>query len=593
MTDDPAVPPPDGRLVGGRYRLGRRLGRGGMGAVWQARDEVLDRDVAVKEVSPPPGLAQDERERLRERTLREARAAARIRSTAAVTVYDVVEHDDEPWVVMELLPPRSLADVLREDGPLTPRRAAHVGLRLLEALVAAHGAGVLHRDVKPSNVVFDSRGEAVLTDFGIASLDGDPTVTTTGAIIGSPGYVAPERAHGGPASTASDLWSLGVTLATAVHGRSPFERETPLATMLAAVQDPLPDAVATGPLGAVVSGLLEKDPADRLDAAAARRLLDEVAAAGTDETATQAPPGPVAPAPPLTPPDGGPGTRPTAERTQALRPVAAGAVREGTAGRRRPAVLGVVAAVLGVLLVGAVVAALLDLPGGSSGEAAPAPSATAPSARAEPTAGSAAPEGSEDPARDPDPGGADGGGTDEGDPDGGDTDAGDTDEDGPDEDGPDEDGTARGDGAVPDGFERYDNGRYSLVVPAGWSAEPDGDTRVRFQDPDSRRYLLVEEGGEPSGEPVEDWQAQEPVVAGRLDGYELLGIEEADFRGFEAADWQFTWEPGGGTVRVLNRNVVDERSDRAFALYWQVPVEQWDDSRPLFDEVARSFRPAR
>jgi serine/threonine protein kinase len=202
-----------------------------MGVVWAGRDEVLARAVAIKEVTPPTGLTDEQRVHLRERTLREARAAARINSRAAVTVYDVVEEDGRPWIVMELLPPRTLADVLREEGPLPEEAAARVGLRVLDALSAAHGAGVLHRDVKPANVLYDSTGQAVLTDFGIASLDGDPSMTTTGTIIGSPGYVAPERALGQPPSPASDLWSLGVLLATAVHGRSPFERDSPLATL--------------------------------------------------------------------------------------------------------------------------------------------------------------------------------------------------------------------------------------------------------------------------------------------------------------------------------------------------------------------------
>ena len=274
-----------GRLVGGRYQLLRSLGRGGMGVVWAARDVTLDRDVAIKEVTLPPGLDEGQRAQLRERTLREARAAARIRSEAAVTVYDVVEEDGRPWIVMELLPPRSLAEVIREEGPLPADRAARTGLRLLEALSAAHTAGVLHRDVKPANVLFDATGRAVLTDFGIASLEGDPSMTTTGTVVGSPGYVAPERALGRPPSPASDLWSLGVTLAAAVHGRSPFEKDTPLATVVAAMQDLLPQAVVTGPLGDVIDRLLAKDPAERPDVDEARRLL-EAAASGVAPAGT-------------------------------------------------------------------------------------------------------------------------------------------------------------------------------------------------------------------------------------------------------------------------------------------------------------------
>jgi hypothetical protein len=279
-----------GHLVGGRYLLRHSLGRGGMGVVWAARDITLDRDVAVKEVTLPPGLDERQRTQLRERTLREARAAARIRSEAAVTVYDVVEEGGRPWIVMELLPPRSLADVVREEGPLPLDQAARTGLRLLDALAAAHAAGVLHRDVKPANVLFDASGQAVLTDFGIASLEGDPSMTTTGTVVGSPGYVAPERALGRPPSPATDLWSLGVTLAAAVHGRSPFEKDTPLATIVAAMQDPLPEAVVTGPLGPVIDRLLSKDPDGRPDLTETRRLLQAaVSGAGAAGTTTVMP----------------------------------------------------------------------------------------------------------------------------------------------------------------------------------------------------------------------------------------------------------------------------------------------------------------
>jgi serine/threonine protein kinase len=191
----------DDRLLGGPYRLGEPLGHGGMGVVWAGRDELLGRDVAVKEVVPSHDLAADDREKLFRRTLREARAAARISSAAAVTVLDVVEEDARPWIVMERLAARSLADVIAEEGPLPARRAAELGLDVLDALQAAASVGVLHRDVKPANVMLlRSTGRAVLTDFGIATLEGDATVTTTGLLLGSPAYMSPERARGEPAT---------------------------------------------------------------------------------------------------------------------------------------------------------------------------------------------------------------------------------------------------------------------------------------------------------------------------------------------------------------------------------------------------------
>ena len=263
------------RLIGSRYRLTEPLGRGGMGTVWAAVDEVLDREVAVKEVIPPDWLSTEDQESLRSRTMREARAAARISSRAAVTVFDVVEEDGKPWIVMERLRAGTLTELLREEGPLPADRVARIGLRLLEALSAAHTAGVLHRDVKPSNVMITGDGEAVLTDFGIASLAGDPTLTVTGMLIGSPAYMAPERARGGPATPAGDLWSLGCTLYTAVEGRGPFAKEGPLATLTAVITDEPYPPVRAGALAPVLLALLAKDPAERPDALAAAAMLAE------------------------------------------------------------------------------------------------------------------------------------------------------------------------------------------------------------------------------------------------------------------------------------------------------------------------------
>ena len=278
---------PSGRWLAGRYRLESVLGRGGMGVVWAAHDEVLDRPVAIKEVTPVAGLDPAERDELRRRTLHEARAAARMSSPAVVMVYDVVEQAGEPWIVMERLAPRTLADVLDERGPLPPDEVATLGLRLLDGLDAAHRAGVLHRDVKPSNVMF--RGDpsagavlsaAVLTDFGIARFLGDPTATATGTLIGSPAFVAPERARGEKASAASDLWGLGVTLWIAAEGVSPFHREGTLQTLSAVLTEDLPHPRSTGPLAALLTGLLQKDPAQRLTAARLRPLLEQAQGSG-------------------------------------------------------------------------------------------------------------------------------------------------------------------------------------------------------------------------------------------------------------------------------------------------------------------------
>ncbi|WP_067833048.1 serine/threonine-protein kinase [Actinomadura kijaniata] len=265
------------RVLGGRYRLRDRIGDGGMGTVWAAVDETLRRDVAVKEVRIPEGLAPEARRRLVERARREARAASLVDHPNVVTVHDVVVEDDRPWIVMELVGGDSLARMVEARGPWRPEHVAHLGLKLLDALEAAHARGVVHRDVKPSNVLID-RDRVVLTDFGIAGIDGDVGLTGTGEFTGSPGFTAPEVLREQPAGPASDLWALGATLYTAVEGRAPFQRDTPMATLGAVLtEEPTPPRHA-GSLAPLLWHLLQKDPAERMRPDAARQVLRNVAA---------------------------------------------------------------------------------------------------------------------------------------------------------------------------------------------------------------------------------------------------------------------------------------------------------------------------
>ncbi|MFI9807715.1 protein kinase [Streptomyces sp. NPDC052301] len=278
----PAVPPPSraqdpgaGRLVAGRYRLLGKLGHGGMGTVWRAKDETVDREVAVKEPRVPDHLPERERANAFERMRREARAAARLDHPAVVTVHDVAVVDGRPWIVMELVRGRTLGSVLQE-GTMGPREAARVGLEVLGALEAAHAAGVLHRDVKPDNVLLGRHDRVVLTDFGIAQIEGDSRLTDTGGFVGSPEYIAPERVLGQRPGPASDLWSLGVLLYTATEGVSPFRRSNTPATLQSVLNaHPASPAAARGPLAEVIDGLLRKDPAHRPPAARVRALLEE------------------------------------------------------------------------------------------------------------------------------------------------------------------------------------------------------------------------------------------------------------------------------------------------------------------------------
>ncbi|MYU32629.1 protein kinase [Streptomyces sp. SID8358] len=266
----------EGRLLAGRYRLGEVLGRGGMGTVWRAADETLGRTVAVKELRFPSAIDEDEKRRLITRTLREAKAIARIRNTSAVTVYDVVDEDDRPWIVMELIEGKSLAEAIREDGVLTPRRAAEVGLAILDVLRSAHREGILHRDVKPSNVLIAEDGRVVLTDFGIAQVEGDPSVTSTGMLVGAPSYISPERARGHKPGPPADLWSLGGLLYACVEGCPPYDKGSAIATLTAVMTEPVDPPKNAGPLTEVIYGLLTRDPEQRLDDAGARVLLNAV-----------------------------------------------------------------------------------------------------------------------------------------------------------------------------------------------------------------------------------------------------------------------------------------------------------------------------
>jgi serine/threonine protein kinase len=276
-----------GLLLAGRYRLGDSIGRGGMGRVWRAHDEVLHRTVAVKELTAAQYVQEADRAVLLARTQTEARAAARINHPAVVTVHDVLEHDDRPWIVMELVDGPSLADAVKESGRILPREAARIGLWTLRALRAAHAAGVLHRDVKPGNVLLARDGRVLLTDFGIAQVEGDSTITRTGEIVGSVDYLAPERVRGSAPGPASDLWALGATLFTAVEGKSPFRRTSPISTMQAVVEEE-PGALTYGAaLAPVIQALLRKDPDARPSADEAETMLAE-AAEGRRSSAAQA-----------------------------------------------------------------------------------------------------------------------------------------------------------------------------------------------------------------------------------------------------------------------------------------------------------------
>ncbi|GGX02571.1 hypothetical protein GCM10010297_25490 [Streptomyces malachitofuscus] len=392
-----------GRVLAGRYRVTARLGRGGMGVVWKAVDEVLGREVAVKELRTYSDAAGPELADLGLRMQREARAAARVRHPGVIAVHDIAEVDGRPLIVMELIDGPSLDDVLRDRGTLDPHEAAGIGAKVMDALAAAHRAGVLHRDVKPGNILLDRSGRVVLTDFGIATMedpgDGAATqLTRSGEIVGSLDYLAPERAQGAVPGPASDVWALGATLYAAVEGASPFRRTSTFSTLTAIVSEPLPESHRSGALAPVLGRLMDKRPEARPEAAQACELLEAVAAGADAQTAALRPPAP-APVPgrtetelavPAVPPGFGPpeagGVGPGAV---AARPVPdassspTGTMSSPSGSRRRRRVLLAALAVTVVVAAAGVTAAVVDSQDGKRGDAhAGAASADVPSSPA-------------------------------------------------------------------------------------------------------------------------------------------------------------------------------------------------------------------
>ncbi|WP_345670104.1 serine/threonine-protein kinase [Streptomyces phyllanthi] len=359
----------DRRVVDGRFELEARLGGGGMGTVWRARDLLLHRSVAVKEVRPTdPDLAEYDpgtARMLRERVLREARSLARVQHPNVVTIHHIVDGGEGtyPWLVMELVDGGSLADRLAR-GPLAPAEAARIGRGVLDALCAAHAAGVQHRDVKPANVLLRTDGRPVLTDFGIAAIREATALTATGSIIGTPDYMAPERVSGESGGPSADLWSLAMMLYVAVEGHHPLRRGTTLATLAGGLREDVPPPVRAGALTPVLEQVLVRDPAARPDAEAVDRMLATVAEAGEDPEPTSYP---------LAPPqDAVPVARPVPVPQPATPAVfGPGARGQGAPGRRRPLRVVAASVAAGAVLAGGVIWVALSGGEGNDGAASP------------------------------------------------------------------------------------------------------------------------------------------------------------------------------------------------------------------------------
>ncbi|MFC3998173.1 serine/threonine-protein kinase [Nocardiopsis sediminis] len=555
-----------GRLLARRYRLTEPIGEGGMGRVWQGADELLDRPVAIKELSIPPHLPQHEIDVLRTRMLREAHSAAQLSHPSIITVYDVVETDDRPWIVMELVRGPSLGDILKRDGTMAPERAATIGLQVAAALAVAHDRGIVHRDIKPGNVLIAGK-RAVLTDFGIARVEGTTNLTRTGLLVGSPGYLAPEQAHGRKATPATDMWSLGVTLYQAVQGVTPFGRDTPVATLTAIVTEDVPPPDAAGPLRPLLERLLDKEPGNRPTVHEAARMLHEVSAAAAPagkkkpakakkekkERKERA----AAPAPPPGPgPEAGAAAAPPAPPQPPAGAAPAGAPAQGRSGGQGRSIAPVVIAVVLALALAVGVGFWLGANGGT--EAEPTGSEVAGDPGAGQAGASPSPSAEEEAA---------------------DAGSGDGEEDAED----DAPATAR--------YE--DETGFALDLPDGWELDRREGTSVFFDVPGGG-YLQIDQTDQPAGNAKDDWERQEGAISGNFAGYDLEGIDELDEdyldRYISAADWEFTYDGSDGRMHAVNRAFHTE--EKGYALFLVSPEAEWDRNRALLDPMTESFEPA-
>ncbi|ANW18565.1 serine/threonine-protein kinase [Streptomyces clavuligerus] len=558
-----------GQLLAGRYRLGESIGRGGMGRVWRAEDEMLNRAVAIKELTAGMYASEADRRILHVRTRNEARAAARISHPCVVTVHDVLVHDDRPWIVMQFVDGRSLADAAKESGRVPVADAARIGLQVLRGLNAAHRAGVLHRDVKPANILLAEDGGTLITDFGIAAIEGDATITRTGEIVGSIDYLAPERVKGGDPGPASDLWSLGATLYTAMEGVSPFRRQSPVTTMQAVVTEEPKPPEHSGPLTPVIMALLSKDPAARPSAAQAEEMFRAV-------TEGRSPDLSVLPDTVTLVPGGAPVSRDTTRSVTLVgggTPVAPPAAvppprRSGGLGR----VIAAVAVVLATLVGLGVGYVYLQDGDGGSGQGAGGPGA------GERTQGTAPSDGGADGTGDK--AGGKGRNQGQGEADGG--------------DGPG-DRASGGTGGVPAGWRRVqDPAGFSLLVPQGWTRRMVGQ-QIDYSPADRSHRLRIGIDRSPDFEtPYEHLLDLEKLLSKSLPDYRRLSLGPTVYRDQpKSARWEFAWtekKPFPGPRRAIDQMYYDDEGVE-YAFYLDGPADRWSTVRAQFQTMTQSWRP--
>lgn len=513
------------------------MGFHGVGTVWRAHDQRRDQDVAIQEVVLPPAASAAERQALCARSVREAWIVARLRHPAVVPICDVVVDGERPWIVMEFLPARSLHEIVRDDGPLPFSVVADIGLHVLGALEAAHRAGILHRDVKPSNVLVGEGGWATLTGFCVARTSGDSAMTSAGLALCSPPFIPPERARGGEATAASDLWSLGASLFTAVEGRPPFDEGDPLPTLAAILANPPVPLHRAGPLAPVLAGLLDKDPRRRWDLERTRAGLRAVLT-GADPPARE-------------PPSAQPGqTHRPAQHSQHRAPRAPPRARSPSgatkppwrrpslrrAGQHRVAVAaGAVACVLiAALLAGAFVGfrwrgeqlAPLPEPGPS---APPSPSST-----------------------------------------------------------------LRPSVSLPTTYVRYQHRfGFSVDVPSGWRKLERSDGDTIFREPGGDRMVGLQRVRR-AGDSIGDYWRAGDATEKKREGYQLVGIRSAKLGTHPGADWEFRRRLGTGTVtaqHTIGRGAIVDGT--AYIVYLATPEPDFSASTPILDRMAASFTLSR
>ncbi|MEJ7764631.1 MAG: serine/threonine-protein kinase [Acidimicrobiales bacterium] len=515
------------RVVADRYLLRSVRGQGGMGTVWEAEDQLLERRVAVKEVHLRDREALGDEETLRHRVLREARVAARVSHPSLVSIYDVIDGGDRVFLVQEFVDAPTLHDVIAADGPLDPVAAARVGQQVLGALVALHAAGVVHRDVKPSNVLVLPDGGVKVADFGIALMEGDADLTLAGSVLGSPGYLAPEQAAGRKAEAAADLWALGATLWFAVEGHGPYGDTPGLAAIGEVVHGPVPAAADAGALAPVLEACMQKDPAERAGSAKVGRLLDDAAAdrppgaAGTTVAATMVAAPIAAPTEqmtlaPLPPPQPAPASTPAAERRFP-------GARSGTT----PWLLGLAALVALIVLLAAGLALLGGDDAGSATSAGGTTSTSSPGTTA---------------------------------------------------------------AVAPAAWPRHSDSEagYSIAYPPGWQVRRLDGTRTDITDPATGTYMRIDWSKDPK-DPLEAWQTASKAFASSHGGYEQLRLEETEFKGHPGAIWEYRYNADGGRLHASNLTFVPSE-DRAYALNFQTADDRWDPSQGLRRQLEDSFQ---